>query len=87
MAGRASRYMLRHGDLADACIGEAIYPEHIAARRTTRGILRQGEPGRFCSEWASNVVFYERVTIPYISDGVMTWCFDVDSFTVDVSFD
>ena len=28
-----------------------------------------------CSKWASNVVFDERVTIPYIYEGVMTWCF------------
>ena len=65
MAGQASRCMLRQGDLVDACYGKANYLEHIAARR----------PGRFCSEWASNVVFDERVTIPYVSDGVMTWCF------------
>lgn len=61
--------------LADACCGKVIWSTHATARRTTWNILRQGEPGRFCSEWASNVVFDERVTIPYISDGVMTWCF------------
>lgn len=63
------------GRLADACCGKVIWPTHATARRTTRSILRQGEPGRFCSEWASNVVFDERVTIPYVFDGIMTWCF------------
>lgn len=63
------------GRLADACCGKVIWLMHATARRTTWNILRQGEPGRFCSEWASNVVFDERVTIPYISEGVMTWCF------------
>lgn len=63
------------GGLADACCGKVIWLMHASARRTTRSILRQGEPGRFCSEWASNVVFDERVTIPYIYEGVMTWCF------------
>lgn len=75
------------GRLADACCGKVIWPTHATARRTAWNILRQGEPGRFCSEWVSNVAFDERVTIPYISDGVMTWCFDVGSFAVDVSFD
>ena len=63
------------GGLADACCGKVIWLMHATARRTTWNILRQGEPGRFCSEWASNVVFDERITIPYSSDGVMTWCF------------
>lgn len=63
------------GGLADACCGKVIWLMHATARRTTWNILRQGEPGRFCSEWVSNVVFYERVTIPYISDSDMTWCF------------
>lgn len=63
------------GGPADACCGKVIWLMHATARRTTWNILRQGEPGRFCSEWALNVVFDERVTIPYISEGVMTWCF------------
>lgn len=75
MARRAEWRMPWLGGLADVCCGKVIWLMHATARQTTRSILRQGEPGRFCSEWASNVVFDERVTIPYISDGVMTWCF------------
>ena len=63
------------GGLADVCCGKVIWLMHATARRTTWNILRHEKHEGFFTEWASNVVFDERVTIPYISEGVMTWCF------------
>ena len=42
MAGRASRCMLRQGDLADACYGKANRQKHTAVRGTRAVLFRMG---------------------------------------------